>query len=89
MPSRRIRRAWLAAAAAATLAFTGLAGPATAKDLPPDVPGSWIQEPRASEGAASAFSSRAAAAPGGDASPGGFTLSPGESTGTSCWAGPM
>ncbi|WP_405442971.1 hypothetical protein OG373_36455 [Streptomyces avidinii] len=78
MPSSRIRRAWLSAAAAAALAFTGLAGPATAKDLPPDEPGSWIQEPRATEGALSALGTRAAAVPGGAASPGDFTLSPGE-----------
>ncbi|WP_268873382.1 hypothetical protein [Streptomyces mutabilis] len=36
----RIRRAWLTSAAAATLAFTGLAVPGHADDLPPDVPDS-------------------------------------------------
>ncbi|WP_326593354.1 hypothetical protein [Streptomyces sp. NBC_01294] len=66
------------AAAAATLALTGLAAPAQAEDLPPDAPESWTQEPRATAGTPSPHGTRAWTAPGGAASPGDFTLSPGE-----------
>ncbi|MDV6287287.1 hypothetical protein R2F25_01850 [Streptomyces sp. UP1A-1] len=77
MSRRRIRRAWLTTAAAAALAFTGLAVPGHADDLPPDVPRSWIQEPRATEGSPTPSLARDWTAPGGTASPGDFTLSPG------------
>ncbi|MDI3101113.1 hypothetical protein ACFWJV_26245 [Streptomyces rochei] len=77
MSRRRIRRAWLTTAAAAALAFTGLAVPGHADDLPPDVPRSWIQEPRATEGSPTPSLAQDWTAPGGTASPGDFTLSPG------------
>ncbi|MFD3536900.1 hypothetical protein [Streptomyces sp. NPDC058664] len=76
MPTRRIRRAWLTAAAAASLAFTGLAAPAQAEDVP-GLPETWTQEPRATEGTASPFTASAWTAPGGAASPGDFTMAPG------------
>lgn len=77
MPIRRIRHAGLTVIAVAALAFAGLATPAAADILPPDVPESWKQEPRATEGIPSPLGSRAWTAPGGAATPGEFTLSPG------------
>lgn len=77
MPIRRIRHAGLTVIAVAALAFAGLATPAAADILPPDVPESWKQEPRATEGIPSPLGSRAWTAPGGAATPGDFTLSPG------------
>ncbi|KOG23922.1 MULTISPECIES: hypothetical protein [Streptomyces] len=77
MPSRRIRRAWVTAAAAASLAFTGLAAPAQAENAPQDAPDSTVQEPLATEAASSPFAATAWTSPGGAASPGDFTMSPG------------
>ncbi|MGW1508588.1 hypothetical protein [Streptomyces sp. NPDC002394] len=73
MLSRRIRRAWLTAAAAASLAFTGLTAPAQAEDVPQDF---TAQEPLAAEATPSSLAA-AAWTPGGAAAPGDFTLSPG------------
>ncbi|MEK9521801.1 hypothetical protein MIU24_20790 [Streptomyces venezuelae] len=77
MPTRRIRRTWLTAVATASLAFTCLAAPARAEDVPPAAPQSWIQEPRTTEATASPFGTRAWTEPGGAASPGDFTMAPG------------
>ncbi|MFE6711981.1 hypothetical protein [Streptomyces sp. NPDC057695] len=77
MPTRRKRRTWLTALATASLAFTGLAAPAQAEDVPPTAPQSWIQEPRTTETTASPFGTRAWTSPGGAASPGDFTMAPG------------
>ncbi|MFE2014945.1 hypothetical protein [Streptomyces sp. NPDC059491] len=77
MPSRRIRRAWLTAAAAASLAFTGLAAPAQAEDVPRGASDPTVQKPRTAETTLSPLAARAWTSPGGAASPGDFTLSPG------------
>ncbi|MFB6633765.1 hypothetical protein ACFCWY_28115 [Streptomyces sp. NPDC056362] len=76
MPSRRIRRAWLTAAVAASLALTALVSPARAQDVPAGSSDPTVQEPLATEAPPAAFTA-AASVPGGPASPGDFTLSPG------------
>lgn len=79
MHTSRPRRAWSTAAAAAVLVFTGLAAPAQAEDLPPDVPASWAQEPRSAQSSPSPNGAGLAAiVPGGAAPAGDFTLSPGD-----------
>ncbi|MEV6104007.1 hypothetical protein AB0M28_04710 [Streptomyces sp. NPDC051940] len=76
MSHSRIRHAWLTAAAVAVLAFTGLSAPAQA-DEQPDPASSRQQDPQATEGTPSPYSTRAWTSPGGAAAPGDFTLSPG------------
>ncbi|MFC9392471.1 hypothetical protein ACFTWS_04815 [Streptomyces sp. NPDC057027] len=77
MPSRRIRRAWLTAAVAASLAVTGLVAPAQAQDVPTGSSDPTVQEPLTTVAAPSALTAAGWTSPGGTADAGDFTMSPG------------
>ncbi|MFD7097240.1 hypothetical protein ACFWA0_20635, partial [Streptomyces xanthophaeus] len=82
-PSRiRIRRGWLTATTAVTLALTGLSAPAHAEETPAPLPGSWHQDPQVTVSGAAPLGTRAWTGPGGKANPADFTLQAGSMNGT-------
>ncbi|MGW6876105.1 hypothetical protein ACWGHA_27665 [Streptomyces xanthophaeus] len=82
-PSRiRIRRGWLTATTAVTLALTGLSAPAHSEETPAPLPGSWHQDPQVTVSGAAPLGTRAWTGPGGKANPADFTLQAGSMNGT-------